>query len=172
MAALVATVPSPRPRSDSESSAFSNSWHHHWKVPKKTIVEEGFADAELAPTDIGVDIAPVVAPAGRRSRMDSDLSNSISELADSSEAEETRAALDLNDEMLPADAGEDADDDTVVGPIHPRKNQNQDIRAKYKEITYITNSEGRRIIEAATLEQLIRAFAEDTQGTFVVFSGI
>ena len=94
-----------------------------------------------------------------RVREETEESTSRSELADSSEADEEETKLDLGGEM----PDESEDPDEVVGPIHPRKNQ--DIRAKYKEITYMTNAEGRRIIEAATLEQLISAFAEETQGS-------
>jgi hypothetical protein len=54
-----------------------------------------------------------------------------------------------------------------LGRIHPRKNA--ELRDKYKEITYTTGSEGRQIIEAATLDQLVRAFAEETQGTGGVY---
>jgi hypothetical protein len=54
-----------------------------------------------------------------------------------------------------------------LGRIHPRKNA--ELRDKYKEITYTTGSEGRQIIEAATLDQLVCAFAEETQGTGGVY---
>lgn len=159
MTAVAASAALRRPRSDSESAIFSNSWHHHSKVPKSTIIEDLFDAADLVPSIALNTFTPRLTKTATRKRKDTDGSNSRSELADSSEADESQSMLDLGGEM--PDESEDADE--VVGPIHPRKNQ--DVRSKYKEITYMTNPEGRRIIEAATLEQLIRTFAEETQGT-------